>query len=231
MSQTIIIVEDDADQRRNYQEAIEAKGFRVQPFAAPKAAMDFAANSRPDLAILDIVLGSEIDGGFDLCRDLLSRYPDLPVIFLTERIDEIDRISGLRLGAWDYQPKPVSLNFLAERVASLLRLVKVRTAPAMASDVKTLGKLRLNEQAMVAEWDGCALDLTLTEFRVLARLIRNPGQAVSYESLMNATTQQCVTNNTINTHLRNLRRKFKALDGNFDVIKNEYGFGYRWVAK
>jgi len=229
MSQTIVIVEDDPDQRHNYQEAIVAKGFEVICFASREVAMDHLTDSRPDLAVLDIVLGSEVDGGFDLCRALLAIYPDLPIIFLTDRIDEIDRISGLRLGAWDYQPKPVSLNFLAERVASLLRLVNVRNQPLTASQVKTLGQLKLNEEAMVAEWRGQSLDLTLTEFRVLARLARTPGLAVSYDSLMKATTQQCVTNNTINTHLRNLRRKLKALDSSFDAIKNEYGFGYRWM--
>lgn len=231
MSHTIIIVEDDPDQRRNYEEAIGAKGFSVISFASREAALDYANGSRPDLAVLDIVLGAEVDGGFDLCRALLGVYPDLPVIFLTDRIDEIDRISGLRLGAWDYQPKPVSLNFLAERVASLLRLVNVRTRPAALSDVKTVGQLSLNEAAMVAEWQGSPLDLTLTEFRLLARLTRSPGQAVSYDSLMNATTQQCVTTNTINTHLRNLRRKLKVVDKGFDAIKNEYGFGYRWISK
>lgn len=230
MTYTIAIVEDDEDQGRNYAEAIAAKGFAVIRFSDRQTAVS-ALPETVDLAVLDIVLGSEIDGGFQLCRELLARNPRLPIIFLTERIDEIDRISGLRLGAWDYQPKPISLNFLAERVASLLRLVEMRNQHSDAPQFKRqIGALRLNEEAMWAEWRGQRLDLTLTEFRLLARLVRTAGQAVSYQSLMNATVQQCVTNNTINTHLRNLRRKFRTMDANFDAIRNEYGFGYRWAA-
>ena len=82
---------------------------------------------------------------------------------------------------------------------------------------------------MLAQWRGETIDLTLTEFRLLARLVRTPGQAVSYESLMNTTVQQYVTNNTINTHMRNMRRKIRLVDGGFDAIRNEYGFGYRWL--
>lgn len=229
MTYTIAIVEDDGDQRRNYTAAMTAKGFQVVDFDSRPAALQGLETLQPDLAVLDIILGSEVDGGFQLCRELLARYPRLPVLFLTERIDEIDRISGLRMGAWDYQPKPVSLQYLAERVASLLRLVEVREAPGAAAQLREVGQLTLNEEAMQAQWGGRDLDLTLTEFRLLARLVRSPGQAVSYESLMNATVQQFVTNNTINTHLRNMRRKIRGLDPDFNAIRNEYGFGYRWL--
>src|SRR5210317_680194 len=128
MSYFIAIVEDDSDQRRNYTSAMTAKGFSVMAFASRADALKGMKEKQPDLAILDIILGAEVDGGFQLCRELLAIYPHLPILFLTERIDEIDKISGLRLGAWDYQPKPITLGFLAERVASLLRLVEIRGA-------------------------------------------------------------------------------------------------------
>jgi len=100
MTKTIAIVEDDPDQRANYADAITAKGYEVTEYDSRANALAGFERQLPDLVILDIVLGNEVDAGFQLCRDLLARAPSLPVIFLTERIDEIDKISGLRLGAW-----------------------------------------------------------------------------------------------------------------------------------
>ncbi|MGS2724489.1 response regulator [Porticoccus sp. GXU_MW_L64] len=229
MSYSIAIVEDDADQRRNYCAAIENKGFETTAYANRSDALKGIQERQPDLAVLDIILENEVDGGFMLCRDLLAQNPDLPIIFLTERVDEIDKISGLRLGAWDYQPKPISATFLAERVASLLRLKEVRSAPESQGNAKNLGDLSINESSMQAAWRGERVDLTLTEFRLLAHLLRVPGEAVTYDSLMKSTIQSYVTSNTINTHMRNIRKKFRQLDDQFDCIKNEYGFGYRWA--
>ena len=110
MSYLIAIVEDDADQRRNYCAAIENKGFETAAYPNRETALNGIRERQPDLAVLDIILENEVDGGFTLCRDLLALNPELPIIFLTERMDEIDKISGLRLGAWDYQPKPISAN-------------------------------------------------------------------------------------------------------------------------
>lgn len=229
MKSLIAIVEDDPDQRRNYCTAIENKGFETMAFSNRREALTGILEHQPDLAVLDIILENEVDGGFSLCRDLLAQYPELPVIFLTERVDEIDKISGLRLGAWDYQPKPISSTFLAERVSSLLRLKEIRAKPQTNSNYKTLGNLKLNESSMQATWHEQRVDLTLTEFRLLAHLLRVPGEAVTYDSLMSSTIQSYVTSNTINTHMRNIRKKFRELDKDFDCIKNEYGFGYRWI--
>ena len=155
----------------------------------------------------------------------------MPVIFLTERINEIDKISGLRLGAWDYLPKPISLDYLAERISSLLRINEARSALSTADSgsEKTIGDLALDQDALLVSWQGQRIDLSGTEFRMLAKLVRAPGHAVSYETLMNATMQSLVTNNTINTHMRNIRKKFEAVDQEFACIKSEYGFGYRWT--
>ena len=191
MAKRIAIVEDDPDQRNNYVDAITKKGYDVTAYSNRREAIAGFENELPELAILDIILGDEVDAGFEICRDLLSRSPNLPVIFLTERIAEIDKISGLRLGAWDYLPKPISLDYLAERISSLLRINEARGQSA----------------------------------------VRVPGHAVSYDTLMNATMQSLVTNNTINTHMRNIRKKFEHIDKDFDCIKSEYGFGYRWSVK
>jgi two-component system OmpR family response regulator len=230
MAKRIAIVEDDPDQRANYRDAITKKGYDVSAYASREEALLGIERQPPDLAILDIILGDEVDAGFQLCRDLLVRAPTLPVIFLTERIGEIDKISGLRLGAWDYLPKPISLDYLAERISSLLRINEVRTANSAkdSSTARRVGDLSLDQDALLVSWKGQPINLSGTEFRMLAKLVRVPGHAVSYETLMNATMQSLVTNNTINTHMRNIRKKFEKIDPDFAAIKSEYGFGYRW---
>ncbi|MFP6824260.1 MAG: response regulator transcription factor [Pseudomonadales bacterium] len=231
MAKHIAIVEDDPDQRANYTDAITKKGYNVTGYASRQEALEGFDRDLPDLVILDIILGEDVDGGFQICRDLLSRAPSLPVIFLTERIDEIDKISGLRLGAWDYLPKPISLDYLAERISSLLRIDEVRGEDDPDnSSAKRIGELTLDQNALLVSWRGQRLDLSGTEFRMLAKLVRVPGHAVSYDTLMNATMQSLVTNNTINTHMRNIRKKFEIIDQEFACIKSEYGFGYRWSA-
>lgn len=232
MAKRIAIVEDDADQRGNYVDAITKKGYDVTAYSSRRDALAGFEHELPDLAILDIILGDEVDAGFELCRDLLARAPSLPVIFLTERIAEIDKISGLRLGAWDYLPKPISLDYLAERISSLLRINEARLqSSAGSSTAKMVGELSIDQEALLVSWKGMPINLSGTEFRMLAKLVRVPGHAVSYDTLMNATMQSLVTNNTINTHMRNIRKKFETIDADFDCIKSEYGFGYRWSVK
>ena len=124
MSRTIAIVEDDSDQRENYSDALESQGYVVQTYANKAQALEGFNSSLPDLAILDIMLEDEIDGGFDLCRELRQMSPQMPIIFLTARDSDLDTISGLRLGADDYLSKTVSLPHLMARVAALLRRVE-----------------------------------------------------------------------------------------------------------
>jgi two-component system OmpR family response regulator len=232
MAKRIAIVEDDPDQRSNYVDAITKKGYEVTAYSNRREALSGFERDLPDLAILDIILGDEVDAGFEICRDLLARSASLPVIFLTERIAEIDKISGLRLGAWDYLPKPISLDYLAERISSLLRINEARgQSNAGSSSAKLVGEMSIDQEALLISWRGQPINLSGTEFRMLAKLVRVPGHAVSYDTLMNATMQSLVTNNTINTHMRNIRKKFESIDAEFNCIKSEYGFGYRWSAK
>ena len=229
MAKKIVIVEDDLDQRTNYIDAIGKKGYSVRGFSSRTEAIAGFDLELPDLVILDIILGDEVDAGFELCRDLLARSPNLPVIFLTERIAEIDKISGLRLGAWDYLPKPISLDYLSEKISSLLRIHEARNLAAKGStEAKVVGDMSIDQEALLVSWQNNPINLSGTEFRMLAKLVRVPGHAVSYDTLMNATMQSLVTNNTINTHMRNIRKKFEAIDPDFKCIKSEYGFGYRW---
>jgi|TARA_B110000967_G_scaffold48853_1_gene49630 two-component system OmpR family response regulator len=231
LAKHIIIVEDDRDQRDNYQFALEQRGYQVTAYAGKEQAEAGLKQQRPDLVILDIIMDDNIDAGFQLCAALLKIHPDLPVLFLTERVGEIDRILGLRMGAWDYQPKPVSLDFLAEKVATLIRLSDIRVVTAEADDqsVREIGHLQLLEESRQAKWRDQEIEgLTLTEFRMIEALTRRPGHILTYDILAQATHQHYVSNNTISTHIRNIKRKVKAIDAQFDAIKSEYGMGYRW---
>lgn len=226
---TIALVEDEPDQRENCADGLRRRGYRVQAYAGRAEALAGFERSRPDLSILDVILGEEVNGGFDLCRELLARDPNHPAIFLTTRTDEIAQVSGLTLGAWDYLPKPVSLDVLAAKVAVLLRLADLRGDPAPPERVVRVGPLELDEDRMRVTWRDRPLHLTLTEFRILDKLARGPGRVATYEALMESAQQGIVTRNTVNTHIRNLRRKFEAMDDGFDRIANEFGLGYRWV--
>ena len=230
MTKHIAIVEDDPDQRANYCDALAKKGYKVTAYANRPAALEGFAHALPDLVILDIILSGEEDAGFDLCRSLLQRAPELPVLFLTERTDEVDKISGLRLGAWDYLSKPISLQYLAERVASLLRIVEPSSLPEQQRGSR-VGNLEIDLDKLTATWRATRVPLSGTELRMLHMLIEQPDSAVSYSRLMEATMQPLVTNNTINTHMRNIRRKFVSIDADFSCISNEYGYGYRWIVQ
>ncbi len=230
MQKHIAIVEDDPDQRANYCDALAKKGYQVSAYANRAAALEGFSEALPDLVILDIILEGEEDAGFDLCRSLLQRAPELPVLFLTERTNEVDKISGLRLGAWDYLSKPISLQYLAERVASLLRIVEPSPIAGQEQGAR-IGHLEVDLDRLSATWRGIRVPLSGTELRMLQMLVDNPDSAVSYATLMKATNQPMVTNNTINTHMRNIRRKFVTIDSDFSCINNEYGFGYRWIVQ
>lgn len=228
MSRTIAIVEDDADQRDNYAHALKSQGYAVHKYSTRREALDGFEKNLPDLAILDIMLGDEMDGGFDLCRDLRQRSPHMPIIFLTARDSDIDRVSGLRLDAWDYITKPVNLQFLAVRVSSLFRIASMLQTDAEQPSAFVLGDLELDQNTMSVSWKGRVLNLTLTEFWLIEALARHPGHVKTYEALMQTTRQSYVEKNTINGYVRRIRKKFKEVDAGFSMIQTVFGVGYRW---
>lgn len=235
MSRVIAIVEDDADQRNNYADALKNQGYEVITFGNRPDALNHFQNSGadvPDLAILDIMLENEMDGGFDLCRELRLLSPNLPIIFLTARDSDIDRVSGLRLDAWDYLTKPLSPEVLGVRVATLFRIVESLSAggePLEESEgVLHRGDLELDPNSMSIHWKGENLNFTLTEFWLVEALARRPGMVKSYDNLMQVTRQTYVERNTINGYVRRVRRKFKEIDPSFEYIQTVFGVGYRW---
>jgi two-component system OmpR family response regulator len=229
MSHTIAIVEDDPHQRENYADALKAQGHTVVVYPNKPTALEGFKNALPDLAILDIMLENEMDGGFDICRELRHMSPQLPIIFLTARDSDIDRVSGLRLDAWDYITKPVNLQFLGVRVASLFRIAStLRLAADDGPVALKLGDLELNEASLSVSWKDEPLNLTLTEFWVVESLAHNVGKVKSYEALMQVTKQSYVEKNTINGYIRRIRKKFKQVDPDFEYIETVFGTGYRW---
>lgn len=228
MSYNIAIVEDDPQQRAHYADALRSNGYRVSEYANREQAIHGFAQQLPDLAILDIILDSEVGGGFDVCRDLKQRSPQIPVIFLTTRGDELDKIYGLQLGAWDYQTKPVSLEFLVTRIESLFKIKEGNTNHS--TEIRAMGDIEINTVSMRVSWRNKPVELTPTEFDILSALLASP-EGASIEELVRATRQGLVEDNTINTHILHIRKKLKKVDPDFNCIKTRYGFGYCWICQ
>jgi two-component system, OmpR family, response regulator len=229
MGRTIALVEDEPAIRENYAAVLRRQGYEVRMHASRRDAMKAFRERLPDLAILDIGLGDEVEGGFELCRELRVLSPALPIIFLTARDSDLDTISGLRLGADDYLSKQTSLPHLLARVAALLRRVDALRAPADSSAVLERGDLVLDVDRMQVRWQGHDIELTVTEFWILHSLVRFPGHVKSRDQLMHDASV-VVDDSTITSHIKRIRRKFAALDAAFDCIDTVYGMGYRWQA-
>ncbi len=227
MPQHIAIVEDEAAIAANYRDHLQRQGFRVSLFADRAAASDAFIRELPDLAIIDVGLGDEMEGGFELCRDLRARSPELPIVFLTARDSELDIISGLRLGADEYLTKGISQAQLLARINALLRRVRALRAPEQREHVLRQGPLELNRERMTASWHGQRLELTVTEFWMVHALALHPGHVKNRQQLMDSANV-VLDDNTITSHIKRIRRKFQGLDEQFESIETAYGVGYRW---
>ncbi len=228
MGRQIAIVEDEDAIRENYAEAFRRQGYAVSTYADRQTALNRFRERLPDLAIVDIGLGSEAEGGFDLCRDLRALSPALPIIFLTARDSDLDTISGLRLGADDYLTKDISLSHLLARVAALFRRVEALRSPPNGDSVLERGRLSLDADRIACAWNGQPVALTVTEFWIVHALVRFPGHVKSRDQLMEEANV-VVDDSTITSHIKRIRRKFQALDTEFDCIDTVYAMGYRWT--
>lgn len=227
MARTIAIVEDEPAIRANYTDALKRLGFEVWPYASrPEASRAFELRL-PDLVLIDIGLGDEPEGGFELCRELRGKAPQLPIIFLTARDSDFDVISGLRLGADDYLTKDVSLPHLTARINTLFRRVDALRRPPSAEAVVQNGPLALAAERMRITWNGEEVPLTVTEFWMVHTLVRHPGHVKNRDQLMR-DAQVVVDDATITSHIKRIRKKFIAIDPSFDSIETVHGAGYRW---
>ncbi|GIX35104.1 MAG: DNA-binding response regulator [Lysobacteraceae bacterium] len=227
MSRIIAIVEDEPDLRANYEDALRRYGYEVCGYADRATAMQAFALRLPDLVIIDVGLGDEPEGGFELCRHLRARSPALPILFLTARDSDLDVISGLRLGADDYLGKATSLPQLTARVAALFRRIDVQRQPGPREQVISLRGLRLEVERLRVTWNGTEVPLTLTEFWMVHALVRHPGHVRSRGQLMREAEIE-VDDATVTSHIKRIRRKFEAVDPAFAEIDTVHGAGYRW---
>ena len=230
MGRRIAIVEDEPAIRDNYTAAFEREGYIVDTYAARQPALDAFAARLPDLVVIDVNLGDDIEGGFELCRELRSRSEDLPIIFLTARDSEFDAVSGLRLGADDYLTKDISLPHLMARVAALFRRLAAMQQPESKDSRLRRGELVIDTERMTVHWADQPVGLTLTEFWLVHAMARYPGHVKNRQQLMDAA-QAVLDDNTITSHIKRIRRKFLAIDEGFNAIETVYGMGYRWLAE
>jgi len=173
--------------------------------------------------------------GMELLRRLRQKS-DLPVIFLTSKDDEIDELFGLKMGADDFIKKPFSQRLLVERVKAVLRRFQPRDATdkkgeeALAARTLDRGALSMDQERHTCTWKGLPVTLTVTEFLILFALAHRPGVVKSRNALMDAAydDQVYVDDRTIDSHIKRLRKKFKAVDTDFDMIETLYGVGYRF---
>jgi two-component system OmpR family response regulator len=237
MARNIALVEDDAAIRANYADALKKHGYDVAAYGTRREALAALRARLPDLAVIDIGLGDDHDGGFALCRELRALSAELPIIFLTARDSDVDIVSGLRMGADDYLTKDVSLPHLLARIAALFRRIEVQREQGKEAaggeghgaqeDVLERGPLRMDMKRLTAQWNGARVELTLTEFWMVHAMARFPGHVKNRMQLMRESNL-VVDDDTVTSHVKRVRRKFQAVDESFDGIETVYGMGYRW---
>lgn len=228
MARSIAIVEDEPAIRDNYVDVLSHHGYHVNAYPNRPTALAAFEQLLPELVIIDVGLEDEIEGGFDLCRELRSMSPTLPIIFLTARDSDFDVISGLRLGADDYLTKDISLPHLVARIVALFRRLDAINVPATSDSTLHRGSLSLDTDRMVAYWNEELLSLTVTEFWLIHALARYPGHVKNRDQLMEEANV-VVDDNTITSHIKRIRKKFMQIDEQFDAIETVYGMGYRWL--
>jgi two-component system response regulator ChvI len=227
---TIALVDDERNILTSLGIALEAEGYKVRTYSDGAAALEALTEETADLAILDIKM-PRMDG-MELLRRL-RQQTDMPVIFLTSKDEEIDELFGLKMGADDFIRKPFSQRLLVERVKAVLRRFapKDQVAPR-ETDAKVLerGQLKMDPERHTCTWNGEPVTLTVTEFLILQALAQRPGVVKSRNALMDAAydDQVYVDDRTIDSHIKRLRKKFKVVDTNFEMIETLYGVGYRF---
>jgi len=229
----ITLIDDDENIVASVSLALESQGHTVKSYFDGASGLQALEKAPPDLVILDVKM-PRLDGMEVLRR--LRQNSDLPVIMLTSKDEEIDEILGFNLGADDYVHKPFSQRLLLERVRAVLR----RASPEVEEDAdspgqggsKSLkrGKLTLDPARHACLWEGRSVRLTVTEFLLLQALAQRPGFVKSRDNLMDAAyeDQVYVDDRTIDSHVKRMRKKFRAVDPEFDAIETLYGVGYRY---
>lgn len=220
----ILVVEDEPKLAQLMIDYLQASNYRTHPIARGDEVLSYVQQTPPDLILLDLMLPGK--DGLSICREI-RRFSDLPIIMVTAKIEEIDRLLGLEIGADDYICKPFSPREVVARVKTILRRCKPKPEEAVQASL-----LKVDESRFLATWRDQPVDLTPAEFRLLKTLSLEPGKVFSREQLLNHLYDdyRVVTDRTIDSHIKNLRRKLELLDAEQPFIRAVYGMGYRWEA-
>jgi two-component system response regulator ChvI len=227
---TIVLVDDERNILTPLRTALEAEGFKVRTYGDGAEAFEALTEEPADLGVFDVKM-PRMDG-MELLRRV-RQQSDMPVIFLTSKDEEIDELFGLKMGADDYIAKPFSLRLVVERVKAVLRRFAPKDGQSGGTEAARMierGKLRLDPERHTCHWDSKPVTLTVTEFLILQALATRPGVVKTRDALMDAAydDQVYVDDRTIDSHIKRLRKKFKVVDDDFDVIETLYGVGYRF---
>ena len=233
MSQVIALVDDDRNILTSVSIALQAEGFVTRVYSDPGQALRSISENPPNLAVLDIKM-PQMDG-----MELLRRIREtsaLPVIFLTSKDDELDEALGLAMGADDYIAKPFSQRLLIARIRAILRRQELAKGEAESNRSESepplleQGRLVMDPARHKVLWDGKDVSLTVTEFLILEALAQRPGVVKNRNQLLDVAYQDdiYVDDRTIDSHIKRIRRKFRAVDSSFDAIETLYGVGYKF---
>ena len=226
----VAVVDDEESLRESLRFALEKEGFAVSTHPDGLASWEAFDGELPDVVVLDILM-PRMDG-LELCRKLRTRSETLPILFLTSKDDELDRVLGLELGADDYLCKPFSVRELVARVRVLFRRLALLAEPREAGDdaVLRVQDLELDLEGYTARWQRTEIPLTVTEFLILRALARRPGQVKTRRQLMEDgyPHDAFVSERTIDSHIKRIRRKFEAVDPGFGGVETVHGLGYRY---
>ena len=230
MPQTIALVDDDRNILTSLSMTLEQEGYSVRTYTDGESALQGLMAKPADLAVLDIKM-PRMDG-MELLQRLRARSA-MPVIFLTSKDEEVDEVMGLRLGADDYITKPFSQRLLLERIRALLRRNEVTRAEAngqVPGGLLVRGDLTLDETKHSCMWKGKPVQLTVTEFLLVKTLSIRPGLVKNRDQLIDAAYGEniYVDDRTIDSHVKRVRKKFRAVDDDFAQIETLYGIGYRY---
>ena len=234
MSKTIALVDDDRNILTSVSIALQTEGFVTRLYSDGETALKALVDNPPDLAVLDVKM-PRMDG-MELLRRLREKSA-IPVIFLTSKDDELDEALGLAMGADDYIAKPFSQRLLIARIRAILRRTEMRAVPPEEEQDEpdkgqiVRGRLVMDPARHRVAWDGHDVTLTVTEFMILEALAQRPGVVKSRNQLMDVAYQDdiYVDDRTIDSHIKRMRRKFRAADGDFKSIETLYGVGYRFA--
>jgi two-component system OmpR family response regulator len=233
MSKKIAIIEDEDALAQNYKDALERVGYLVSVYPDRETAQNSFEASLPDLAIIDIQLGNDKEGGYKLCSWLRSRSETLPIIFYSGLDSEIYQLAGAEHDADEYLIKgQISIKLLRARVDTLLRLVEARKNQSVQTNTINLGSLGFAPDYYIATWNDQDIGLTVGEFLIVGCLIKDPGRVCTRDNLTNALgVTKRIAPDSINTYIRRIREKICQIDPGADPITSKRSIGYFWAVE